>query len=112
MYREEGRDRELETSMRESHRSAASCKPPTWDMPATKAHALDWNRTWDPSVPKRMLYPLSQTGLSWFVFLNNVLTEPKKEWEYPVYRGIIYYYNILVGKFKCTYPIVPKLYDV
>nr|KAF6353455.1 hypothetical protein mPipKuh1_010421 [Pipistrellus kuhlii] len=56
------RDRELETSMRESHRSAASCTPPTGDMPTTKVHALDRNRTRDPSVPKPMLYPLSQTG--------------------------------------------------
>ncbi|KAK1331939.1 hypothetical protein QTO34_007616 [Cnephaeus nilssonii] len=30
------RDRELETSMREKHRSAASCTPPTGDVPATK----------------------------------------------------------------------------
>ena len=62
LYREEGRETELETSMRESHRSAASCSPPTGDMPATKAHALDQNRTRDPSVPKLTLYPLSQTG--------------------------------------------------
>nr|KAF6348691.1 histidyl-tRNA synthetase 2, mitochondrial [Myotis myotis] len=37
--REEGgreRDRELETSMREKHRPAASCTPPTGDVPATK----------------------------------------------------------------------------
>ncbi|KAK1327842.1 hypothetical protein QTO34_012750 [Cnephaeus nilssonii] len=34
------RDRELETSMREKHRSAASCTPPTGDVPATKADAL------------------------------------------------------------------------
>ncbi|ELK27554.1 PWWP domain-containing protein 2A [Myotis davidii] len=42
------RDRESETSMREKHRSAASCTPPTGDVPATKVHALDRNRTWDP----------------------------------------------------------------
>nr|KAF6374361.1 hypothetical protein mPipKuh1_009580 [Pipistrellus kuhlii] len=60
------RDGELETSMRESHRSAASCTPPPGDMPTTKVHALDRNRTRDPSVPKPTLYPLSQTspGLS------------------------------------------------
>ena len=57
------RDREQETSMRESHRSAASCTPPTGDMPATKVHALDRNRTRVPSDPKPTLYPLSQTGL-------------------------------------------------
>ncbi|KAK1331972.1 hypothetical protein QTO34_007649, partial [Cnephaeus nilssonii] len=34
------RDRELETSMREKHRSAASCTPPTGDVPTTKVHAL------------------------------------------------------------------------
>ncbi|XP_054581044.1 uncharacterized protein LOC129151151 [Eptesicus fuscus] len=56
------RDKELETSMREKHRSAASCTPPTGDVPATKVHALDRNRTWDPSVRRLMLYPLSQTG--------------------------------------------------
>ena len=48
--------------MRESHQSAASCTPPTGDMPATKVHALDRNRTQDPSVPKPTLYPLSQTS--------------------------------------------------
>ena len=62
------RDRELEASMRESHRSAASCTPPTGDVPATKVHALDRNRTRDLSVPKPTLYPLSQTGFgaAWF----------------------------------------------
>nr|KAF6309712.1 hypothetical protein mPipKuh1_009162 [Pipistrellus kuhlii] len=56
------RDRELETSMRENHRSAASCTPPTGDVPTTKVHALDRNRTWDLSVRRPTLYPLSQTG--------------------------------------------------
>nr|KAF6278874.1 hypothetical protein mMyoMyo1_010208 [Myotis myotis] len=41
------RDRELETSMRKKHRSAASCTLPTGDVPTTKVHALDRNRTWD-----------------------------------------------------------------
>ena len=36
-------DRELETSMREKHRPAASCTPPSGDVPATNVHALDWN---------------------------------------------------------------------
>ena len=58
------RDRELETSMREKHQPAASCTPPTEDVPATNVHALDWNRTWDLSVHRPMLYPLSQTGFS------------------------------------------------
>ncbi|KAK1346902.1 hypothetical protein QTO34_000762 [Cnephaeus nilssonii] len=31
------RDRELETSMREKHQSAASCTPPTGDVPTTKS---------------------------------------------------------------------------
>ena len=55
------RDRELEASMRERerHRSAASCTPPTGDVPATKVHALDQNQTWDLSVHKPMLYSLS-----------------------------------------------------
>ena len=57
------RDRELETSMRENHRPAASCTPPTGDVPATKVHALDQNRTWDLLEHRPMLYPLSQTGL-------------------------------------------------
>nr|KAF6326396.1 hypothetical protein mPipKuh1_008394 [Pipistrellus kuhlii] len=48
--------------MRESHRSAASCTPPTGDMPATKVYALDRNRTPDLSISKPTLYPLSQTG--------------------------------------------------
>ena len=42
---EEERGIELETSMREKHQSAASCTPPTGDVPATKVHALDQNRT-------------------------------------------------------------------
>ncbi|ELK28392.1 Ferritin light chain [Myotis davidii] len=54
-------DRELETSMREKYRSAASYTLPTGDVPATKVHALDRNRTWDPSVRRLTLYPLSQT---------------------------------------------------
>ena len=57
------RDRELETPMREKHRPAASCTPPTGDMAATNVHALDRNRTRDLSVPKPTLYPLSQTCL-------------------------------------------------
>nr|KAF6343082.1 hypothetical protein mPipKuh1_010790 [Pipistrellus kuhlii] len=56
------KDRELETLMREKHQSAASCALPTGDVPATKIHALDWNQTWDPSVSRPTLYPLSQTG--------------------------------------------------
>ncbi|KAK1337200.1 hypothetical protein QTO34_001823 [Cnephaeus nilssonii] len=56
------RDRELETSMRENHRPAASCTPPTRDVPATNVHALDRNRTWDLSVRRPTLYPLSQTA--------------------------------------------------
>ena len=56
------RDRELETSMREKHRPAASCTPPTRDVPTTNVHALDRNRTWDLSVHRPTLYPLSQTG--------------------------------------------------
>nr|KAF6387641.1 hypothetical protein mMyoMyo1_008109 [Myotis myotis] len=56
------KDRALETSMREKHQSAASCTPPTGDVPATKAHALDRNRTWDLSVRRPTFYPLSQTS--------------------------------------------------
>nr|KAF6355291.1 hypothetical protein mMyoMyo1_011462 [Myotis myotis] len=56
------RERESETSMREKHRSAASCTSPTGDMPATQVHAPDRNRTWDPSVHRLTLHPPSQTG--------------------------------------------------
>nr|KAF6380981.1 zinc finger CCHC-type containing 17 [Myotis myotis] len=56
------RDRKLETSMRKKHRSAASCTCHTGGLPATKVHVLDRNRTWDPSVPRPMLYPVSQTS--------------------------------------------------
>nr|KAF6276410.1 hypothetical protein mPipKuh1_010536 [Pipistrellus kuhlii] len=49
------RDRKLETSMRENHRSAASCTPRTGDVPATKVHTLDRNRTWDLSVYRTTL---------------------------------------------------------
>nr|KAF6336964.1 hypothetical protein mMyoMyo1_012153 [Myotis myotis] len=63
------RDRELETSMREKHRSAASCTSPTGDVPATQVHALDRNRTWDPSVHRLTLHPQSQTGFGWSVIL-------------------------------------------
>ncbi|CAK6445200.1 unnamed protein product [Pipistrellus nathusii] len=37
------RDRELETSMREKHRPAASCTTPTGDVPATKVVAAGMN---------------------------------------------------------------------
>ncbi|KAK1337425.1 hypothetical protein QTO34_002051 [Cnephaeus nilssonii] len=37
------RDRELETLMREKHRSAASCTPPTGDVPAAKSLAWNWS---------------------------------------------------------------------
>ena len=50
------RDRELETSMREKHQPAASCTPPTGDVPTTNVHALDLNRTWDLSVRRLALY--------------------------------------------------------
>ncbi|ELK34445.1 hypothetical protein MDA_GLEAN10013826 [Myotis davidii] len=65
---EEGRGIESETSMREKHRPAASCTPPTGDVPTTKVYALDRNRTWDPSVRRPTLYPPSQTG-----FGDNIL---------------------------------------
>ena len=38
-------------------------RPPTGDVPATKVHALDWNRTWNLSVCRPTLYPLSQKRL-------------------------------------------------
>ena len=44
------RDRELETSMRESYQSAASSTPPTGDMPATNVHMP--YRTWDLFSPQ------------------------------------------------------------
>nr|KAF6300616.1 hypothetical protein mMyoMyo1_009089 [Myotis myotis] len=56
--------------MGEKHRSAASCTSPTGDMPAAQVHALDRNRTRDPSVCRPTLYPLSQTS---FGYLNVVL---------------------------------------
>ena len=56
--------------MRENHRSAASCTPPTGDVPATKVHALDRNRTRDLSVYRPTLYPLSQTGFGPTDFLK------------------------------------------
>ncbi|EPQ12717.1 Inactive N-acetylated-alpha-linked acidic dipeptidase-like protein 2 [Myotis brandtii] len=62
-----------ETSMREKHRSAASCTSPTGDVPATQVHALDRNRTWDPSVRRPTLYPLSQTGFGNTGLLKNVM---------------------------------------
>ena len=62
LQRERERNRELETSMREKHQSAASCTPPPGDVPTTKVHALDWNRTWDLSACRPTLYPLSQSS--------------------------------------------------
>nr|KAF6308032.1 hypothetical protein mMyoMyo1_008825 [Myotis myotis] len=77
------RDRELETPMREKHRSAASCTSPTGDVPATQVHALDRNRTWDLSVRKPTLYPLSQTSFGECqIFLNELC-------------GLLLYYNFL-----------------
>ncbi|KAK1327815.1 hypothetical protein QTO34_012723, partial [Cnephaeus nilssonii] len=46
------RDRELETSMREKHQSAASCTPPTGDVPTTKVHALDRESNLGPFSPQ------------------------------------------------------------
>nr|KAF6369309.1 hypothetical protein mMyoMyo1_010673 [Myotis myotis] len=66
------RDRELETSMREKHRPAASCTLPTGDVPATQVHALDRNRTWDLSVRRPTLYPPSQTGFGENLFFNSL----------------------------------------
>nr|KAF6330631.1 opioid related nociceptin receptor 1 [Myotis myotis] len=43
ILREEGRGTESQ-----KHQPAASCTSRTGDVPATKAHTLDWNRTWDP----------------------------------------------------------------
>nr|KAF6331844.1 hypothetical protein mPipKuh1_008153 [Pipistrellus kuhlii] len=63
LEREEERGIELETSMKENHRSTASCTPRTGDVPATKVHALDRNRTWDLSVCRLTLYLLNQNGL-------------------------------------------------
>nr|KAF6326377.1 hypothetical protein mPipKuh1_008378 [Pipistrellus kuhlii] len=65
------RDRELETSMREKHRPAASCTPPTRDVPATNIlHALDRNRTWDLLVRRLTnALPLSQTGFGSLLFI-------------------------------------------
>ena len=64
------RDRELETSMRENHRSPASCIPPTGDVPATKVHALAQSRAQDLSVSRPTLYPLSQTSFSTHVYFS------------------------------------------
>ncbi|KAK1328565.1 hypothetical protein QTO34_012138 [Cnephaeus nilssonii] len=52
------RDRELETSMREKHRSAASCTPPSGDVPATK---VEESRT--RNMPWR--WPWSRVCASW-----------------------------------------------
>nr|KAF6366528.1 hypothetical protein mPipKuh1_009930 [Pipistrellus kuhlii] len=48
--------------MRENHRSAAFCTPPTGDVPVAKVHALDRNQTRDLSVCRPTLFPLNQTG--------------------------------------------------
>ena len=67
------RDRELKTSI--------SCllHTPTGDVPTTKVHALDQNRTWDPSVHRPVLYPLSQTGFgNMFVFKKTILVAVQK----------------------------------
>ena len=69
-YREE--ERELETSMRENHRRAASCTPPTGDVPTSKVHALDRNPTWDLSVRRPMLYSLSLTGFGDVPFSSSI----------------------------------------
>nr|KAF6285885.1 hypothetical protein mMyoMyo1_009456 [Myotis myotis] len=68
------RDRELETSMmREKHRSAASCTLPTGNVPTTQVHALDRNRTRDPSVRRLTLYPLRHTSQGFPSILNDSL---------------------------------------
>ena len=74
-YREEGREIESQKHRWERHWPAASCTPPTGDVPATNIHALNWNQTWDLSVCRPMLYPLSQTSFSPISILKN--------WWYP-----------------------------
>jgi hypothetical protein len=54
------RDRQLEISMREKHQLAASWTLPTEDVPPTKVLALNRNQTWDPSVFRPTVYPLSK----------------------------------------------------
>nr|KAF6349115.1 hypothetical protein mMyoMyo1_011671 [Myotis myotis] len=58
--------------MREKHRSAASCTLPTADVPATKVHALDGNRTRGPCVHRPTLYPLSQTSQGNFTCFTRI----------------------------------------
>ena len=71
------RERELETSMREKHPSAASCTPPTGDVPTTKVHALDRNRTWDLYSPQANTLATEPNwlGLSG-LFLSILLLDP------------------------------------
>ena len=67
------RDRELETLMRENHQSAASCTPPTGDVPTTKVHALDQNKPGTfQSAGRRSIYCAKPVSAK-HNFLNNVL---------------------------------------
>ncbi|ELK23306.1 hypothetical protein MDA_GLEAN10017479 [Myotis davidii] len=44
-------------------------------LPATKVHALDQNRTWDPGVRRPTLYPLSQTAYGFDILAEPMLSE-------------------------------------
>nr|KAF6311940.1 hypothetical protein mPipKuh1_009124 [Pipistrellus kuhlii] len=73
-FLQRGRERDSK-----KHRSAASCTAPTGDVPTTKAHALDQNQTWDPSVRRLTLYLLSQADLGRILFLDHYLDFLSKE---------------------------------
>nr|KAF6392555.1 hypothetical protein mPipKuh1_007756 [Pipistrellus kuhlii] len=62
------RDRELETQMREKHRSAASHTHPTGDVPATKAHVPHWNPTFNPQA-QALSTELNPLGLNWHFYV-------------------------------------------
>ena len=56
--------------MRESHGSAGSCIPTTRVEPVTKIHVLYRDGTWELSVLRPTLHPLSQTGFGQSCFFN------------------------------------------
>ena len=99
------RDRELETSMRKNHRSAAFYTPPTGDVPATKVHALDRNWTRDPSVCRPMLYPLSKSDRAKKVFYNTkrfILQFPCVDIKFLGTRSLLLWNFLLIAYFKRT----------
>ncbi|CAK6448190.1 unnamed protein product [Pipistrellus nathusii] len=88
--------------MREKHRSAASCTPPTGDVPATKIHALDQNRTQDLSVHRLTLYSLSQTSFGYRYYFYTTLWRSYFGKVEPNLEKLVGFWQVEMEKRVCS----------